>query len=258
MVVGGEGDLRAEPGMLAKPDQMAPAVLAAGDPWAVRVGGQVGWSGLAGRGLAGARLATAGLATAGLGSAGLAGARLAGRAAVPRPGHQVNLLVEDQPGPGALRGGGRADRGPVLCVLGDQRNVHLAGPEHPHRLRRLGLGQQQIDPGVPGGQPGQRGGDDRRQRGREDGQPDAFLPLLDVCGQLPLGGVQPAQDLLRPPGEQAARVGQPDAPPRTLGQPGTGLGLQARQVVAHRRLGVVERPGRGCHRSMLSHRDQDT
>src|SRR5262249_11204544 len=73
VVVGGEGDLRAEPGRLAEPDQMAPAVLTPGYPGAVRKGGQVGRPGLAGRGLATIRLATAGLATAGLATSRLAG-----------------------------------------------------------------------------------------------------------------------------------------------------------------------------------------
>ena len=68
---------------------------------------------------------------------------------------------------------------------------------------------------------------------------DLFLPLFDVRGQLPLGRVQPAQDLLRPSREQAAGVGQPDAlrdlaarqVEVTLGvQPG---GLQPRDGAAH-------------------------
>ena len=119
-----------------------------------------------------------------------------------------------------VRGGGRADRGPVLQVPGDQRDVHLPGPEHAHRLRRLGLGQQQVDPGVPGRQPGQRGGNDGRQRGGESGQPDAFLPLLDVGGQFPLGGVQPAEDLLRPARRAGGRRRSAGCPAPTAGSAG--------------------------------------
>jgi hypothetical protein len=337
MVVGGDGDLRAEPGMLAEPDQMAAAVLAARYPGAVCVGGQVGlvgradgrlgtaWLGAAGplgttslgttslgttslgttslgttslgtTSLGTTSLGTTSLGACALGTGPLGAARLdttlgtarlgttlgtarlgttlgaaglgtaldaaglgAGLSTAGlRPGHQVNLLVEDQPGPGTLRSGGRADRRPVLHVPDDQCDVYLPGPEHPHRLRRLSLRQQQVDPRVPGGQAGQRGRNDGRQRGGESRQSDTFLPLTDVGGQLPLGGIQSAQDLLRPPGEEVAGVGQLDAPSRSLGEPGTGLGFQPGQMVADRGLGVVQRPGRGRHRSMPGYRDQDT
>ena len=141
----------------------------------------------------------------------------------------MNLLVEDQPGPGAFRGGGRADRGPVLRVPGDQRDVHLPGPEHPHRLRQLGLGQQQVDPGVPGGQPGQRGGNDGRQRGGKYRQPDAFLPLLDVCGQFPLGGVQPPRiSSARPASRRPASVSLMPRPERWVSRAPVSASSRAR------------------------------
>src|SRR5215831_9222697 len=76
MVVCGEGDLRAEPSVLAEPDQVAPAVLTPGYPGAVRVGGQVGQPGLARRGLAAARLSATRRSGTGLAGAGLAATRV--------------------------------------------------------------------------------------------------------------------------------------------------------------------------------------
>jgi hypothetical protein len=71
-----------------------------------------------------------------------------------------------------------------------------------------------------------------------------------------LGRVDPAEDLLRPVGQHPARVGQPDPPPDPLHQPAARLRLQARQVVAHRRLRVVQRlRGRG-DRAVAGDRDQ--
>ena len=78
-----------------------------------------------------------------------------------------------------------------------------------------------------------------------------------VRGQFVFRGVQAAQDLGRPVGEQAPGFGEPDAPPGSLDQPDAGLGFEARQVVAHRRLRVVQFPGGGGHGSVPGHRHQD-
>jgi hypothetical protein len=87
-------------------------------------------------------------------------------------------------------------------------------------------------------------------------QPHPALAQPDVRGELVLGRVQPADDLLGPLGQQPARVGEPHAPPGSLQQPGAGLGLQAGDVVTDRGLGVVQRAGRGGHRAVPRHRDQ--
>jgi hypothetical protein len=137
-----------------------------------------------------------------------------------------------------------------------ERHVHVAGPEHAQGFRRLSLGQGEIQAGVLGLEPGRGHRHQRAERRRERGQPDPARPQAHVRGQLVLRGVQPAQDLLGPFRQQPARVGQPHAAAGPLGQQGPGLGLEPGQVVAHRRLGVVERPGSRGHRAVPGYRDE--
>ena len=94
------------------------------------------------------------------------------------------------------------------------------------------------------------------ERGRERRQPEPPGAQSGVGGQLVLGGVQPADHLGGPLGEQPSGVGEPDPAARPLDQLGPGLGLQPGQVVAHRRLRVVERPRRGGDRTVPGHGDQ--
>jgi len=77
-----------------------------------------------------------------------------------------------------------------------------------------------------------------------------------VRGQLRLRRGQPAEDLFGPVGQQAAGVGEPDAPAGALHQSAAGLGLEPGEVVADGRLGVVQGPGRRGHRAVPGNRDQ--
>ncbi len=180
------------------------------------------------------------------------------RTGAGRLADQVHRLVEQQPGPGPflfLLAGG--DRRAVPQVPEHQRDIRLPAPQQVQRGLRLGLGQQQLDAGVLGPQPCGRRGHHGGQRRGEPGHADPLLPLPDVRGQFVLCRVQPAQDLLGPPGQQAPRVGQLDAPAGPLHQPGAGLGLQPGEVVADRRLGVIERPGGRGHRAVPGYGGQD-
>jgi hypothetical protein len=61
-----------------------------------------------------------------------------------------------------------------------------------------------------------------------------------VGGQLGVGGIDPPNDLARPIGQQLPCLGEPDAPPDPLQQLRAGLGLEPCEVVADRRLRVVQ------------------
>ena len=129
----------------------------------------------------------------------------------------------------------------------DQSDVDVARPQHPQGLGRLGLGQPDVHPGVLRPQHRRRRRDDRAERRGKRREPDTPRAQSRVRGQLVFRGVQAAQYFGRPVREQAPGLGEPDAPPRPLDQPDAGLGLQTGQVVAHRRLRVVELPGGGGH-----------
>jgi hypothetical protein len=221
VIVGGERDLRGETGEGALTQQVAAAALAAGDPAPRGVGGEVG------------------------------------RPVVRGLRHQVHRLVEQEPAARALLLGARRFRVGILLVVPEhQRHVDVSGPEHAQRLRRLGLGEHEVHAGALRLQPGRGGRNDRAERGGERGQPYPSLPQPDVRRELVLRRVQPADDLLGPLGQQPARVGEPNAPARPLQQPGSGLGLQAGYVMADRRLRVVQRARRRCHRAVPGHRDE--
>jgi len=169
----------------------------------------------------------------------------------------VHRLVEQQPAACPLLVRTRRFRVRVLLVVAEhQRHIHVAGPEHAQRLRRLGLGQHEVHAGALRLEPGGGGRHDGAQGGGERGQPDPSLAQPHVRRKLVLRRVQPADDLLGPLGQQPAGVGQPHSPARALQQPGAGLGLQPGDVMADRRLGVIQRPRRGGHRSVPGHRDQ--
>ena len=59
-------------------------------------------------------------------------------------------------------------------------------------------------------------------------------------GQLRVGGVDAADDLGRPVGQQLPGLGQPDAAADPLQQLRAGLGLEPGEVMADRRLRVVQ------------------
>jgi hypothetical protein len=139
----------------------------------------------------------------------------------------------------------------------DQRHVDVPGPQHPQRLRWLGLGEPQVHARVPGTEHGRGGGHDGAERGREGGEPQPPGAQPRVRGELVLGGVQPPDDLACPLGEQSPGVRQPDAAAGLLYQLGAGFRLKPGQVVADRRLGVVQRVRRCGDRAMPRDRDED-
>ena len=67
-------------------------------------------------------------------------------------------------------------------------------------------------------------------------------------GQFRVGRVDPADDLGGSVGQQAAGLGQADAPASPLDELRPGFGLESREVVADRRLRVVHLPRRCGHR----------
>jgi hypothetical protein len=125
----------------------------------------------------------------------------------------------------------------------DQRDVHVAGAEHPHRFQRLRLGQPQVDAWVPLVQDRRGGGHDRAERRGERGEPEPPGAQPGEDREFVLRRVEAADHLDGPLGEQPSRVGEPDAAPGPLDELGPRLRLQPRQVMADRRLGVVQRVG---------------
>ena len=156
----------------------------------------------------------------------------------------------------AVRAVRAASRRRVRGVPEHQRHVDVPGAQHAQRLGRFRLGQPQVHAGLVFAQHRRRGRDDRAERGRERRQPEPPGAQPGVGGQFVLGGVQPADHLGGALGEEPPGVGEPDAPARPLDQLGPGLGFQPGQVVAHRRLRVVERPCRGRDRTVPGHGDQ--
>jgi len=163
---------------------------------------------------------------------------------------QVDCLVEHyllpqaflgRPAPGLRRVPGRRGMPGLRLMPEDQRHVHVAGLQHPHRLWRLGLGEPQVNAGVLGVQHGGRARHDRAERGRERGQSQPPRPQARIGGELIFRGVQPPDDLAGPLGEQPPGVGEPDAPAGLLDELGPRLRLQPREVVADGWLGVVQR-----------------
>ncbi len=145
----------------------------------------------------------------------------------------------------------------VRLVPEDQRDVHVPGPQHPERLRRLRLGQPQVEAGMAVVKDRRRGGHDGAEGRRERRQPQPPGAQPGEDHQLVLGRVEAADDLDRPLGQQPPRVGQPDAAPGPLDQLGARLRLEPRQVVADRRLRVVQRVRRRRHRAVPGHGDED-
>ena len=157
---------------------------------------------------------------------------------------------------------GHLRRGPpgaavVGLVPEDQRDVHVPGPQHPQRLRRLRLGQPQVEAGMAVVQDRRRGRHDGAEGRGERRQPQPSGPQPGEDHQLVLGRVEAADDLDRPLGQQPPRIRQPDAAPGPLDQLGARLRLEPGQVVADRRLRVVQRVRRRRHRAVPGHGDED-
>ena len=145
-----------------------------------------------------------------------------------------------------------------VVVAEDDRDVDLAGAQQFQRLGWLRVGQADLQAGMPVGQRGHRPRDERADHGREAGQayPPGAQP--DVGGQFGVGGVDPPEDLGGPGGQQLPGGGEPDPAPGPLQQLRAGLGLEPGEVVADRRLRVVQLLRRRGDRSEPRERVDDT
>ena len=129
-----------------------------------------------------------------------------------------------------------------LCVVvaEDDRDVDLAGAQQLQRLGWAGVGQSDLQTGVVRGQGRHGVRDERADHGGEAGEAHPAGGQPDVCGELGVGDLEPPEDLGRPAGQQLPGGGEPDAAPGPLQQLRAGLGLEPGEVVADRRLRVVE------------------
>ena len=162
-----------------------------------------------------------------------------------------------------------------VVVAEDDRNVDPSGAQQLQRLGRLRVDQADLQAGMPVGQRGHRSRDERADHGREAGQPYPPGAQPDVGGQLGVRGIDPPEDLGGPGGQQLPGGGEPDSAPGPLQQLSAGLGLEPGEVVADRRLRVVQllrrrgdraepcervddtQPGHVQHSSTLSMRSHD-
>ena len=121
----------------------------------------------------------------------------------------------------------------------------------------MGVEQAHLEVGVALAEPLESPGHQCAEHRGEAGETDPPGGEADVPGQLRVGGVDAAHDLGRAVREQAAGLGQPDAAADPLEQLRAGLDLEPREVVADRRLGVVQlRRGRR-HRAEAADGFQD-
>ena len=115
------------------------------------------------------------------------------------------------------------------------------------------VGQAEVEAGVL---PGEDGGGLRDQRAHdrvEAGQPDPSGVQPGQGGQFRRRRVDPADDLGCPVGQQAAGRGEPDPAADPLDQLGTELRLQPGQLMADRRLGVLQLLGGRGDRPLPPH-----
>jgi hypothetical protein len=153
--------------------------------------------------------------------------RLAGLAA-----EQVHRVVEQMDGADAVGNG--------VVIAEDDGGVDLAVPQHRQRHLRMRVDRAQLDAGVVAAHRRRRVGHQRAERRLEPRQPDPSGPQAHQRGQLRAGRIHAADDLGGAAREQLTVRGEPDAPPHPLDEPGAGLGLEAGEVMADRRLRVVQ------------------
>ena len=91
----------------------------------------------------------------------------------------------------------------------------------------------------------------------EAGDPDPAGSQAHHRGQFRGGGVDPSDDLGSAAGEVLTLRREPDAPPDALDEPGAGLGFQPGQMVADRRLGVLQVLGGLGDRAVRGDRRED-
>ena len=82
------------------------------------------------------------------------------------------------------------------------------------------------------------------------------MPQSHVRGELVFRRIEPAQDLRGALGEQSPRIGQPDTASGALDELGPRFRLEPGEVMADRRLGVVEFPRSTSHRTVPGYRGE--
>ncbi|GAA3264794.1 hypothetical protein GCM10020216_109380 [Nonomuraea helvata] len=147
------------------------------------------------------------------------------------------------------------DRG--AGVPEDECDVDLAAPQHLQRFDRVTLDQDQLESRMRLVQGGGRLRHDRAQRRRVGGQADPPRPQTDLRCQLVGRRVDPSHDLGGPVGQQSPFRGQPDPTAHPLDELHAGGRFQARQVMTHRRLRVVQLSGCLGHGPVTCHRGQN-
>ena len=142
---------------------------------------------------------------------------------------------------GQLEVGGERARHRVVVV--DERQVDLPRAQQRAGLVGLRLDHAQLDLGMAAVE---HGHGLRHERGAgaleaREAQPPAAQP--GDGGKLLLGGVQAAEDRVGVLDQRATGVGKAHAARATLHEPGAGLALERRDVLADGRLGEAERLG---------------
>jgi len=228
--------------------QVLAAAVAAGDPPVLRQPRQVGGPYLRDRGRQ-RRLAAAHRRVRHDQVHGLGEKQLLADVVLLRDGDRV-VVVLGRPRRGRV--GVARPRPPAVgrLVPEDQRDVHVPGAQHAHCFWRLGFGQPQVDAWMPFVKYRRGRGDDRAERGGERGEPQPPGAQPGEDREFVLRRVKPADHLDRPLREQPPRVGEPDAAPGPLDKLGAGFRLEPGQVMADRRLRVVQRVGRRGNRSV--------
>ncbi len=130
-------------------------------------------------------------------------------------------------------------------VVEDDRHVAVAAAEQGDRLRRLELGEPDVEAGVPLGESGERRAHEGRRRRREGRQPDPPGAQTGEVGHRVLGRGQCRGDAVRVAQQQPAGLGESDPAPDPGDQGEAEVALEPADVLAHGRLRPAQGPGGG-------------
>ena len=140
----------------------------------------------------------------------------------------------------------RGERARHRVVVVDERQVDLPGAQQRAGLVGLGLDHSQLDLRMAAVEHGHGLRHERGAGALEAGEPQPAAAQPGDRGQLLLGGVQAAEDRVGVLHERATGVGQAHAAGAALDEPGAGLALERRHVLADGRLREAQRlRGRG-------------
>ena len=224
VVLGLEGDVGIEAGVVGQGEQVPPAPGAARDP---PVGGQVREVDLV----------------------------LAGQGVVlgQREHDRVGQHVQDDQSVEVVLAAPR-----VVALVGEgDRQIDAPGADRRQRLGRLSLGELHGHRGVALPQPRQRTGDQGGGGGREGHEPHPSRLQARDRADLRLGLGQPVQDLRSPPRQQLPGLREPDRAPDALDQGGAGPLLQPAHHLRDGRLRIAQRLGRSGERAFLGDGSHD-